>query len=300
MNGEYMEITQMKYFLEVAKTQHMTQSAQKLHIAQPALSQSIRRLEEELGVPLFMPKGRNIVLSEYGKFLQSQLSPIIDKLDSIPDTLQKMANVNRETIHLNVLAASTLVTNAIIEYESTHKEVNFKLQQDSENDLYDIEITTKMFYQLNPDMADTQFVCPEKIYLAVPNNVKYKNIDAITLKEVENEGFISLMGSRQFRYICDKFCHHAQISPNIIFESDNPVAVKNMIGANLGIGFWPEYTWGEIVNDNVKLLEILDPKCSRDIVITYNRNSENDETTEEFFTFLKEYCTKKASSAAAF
>ena len=45
-----MEITQLKYFLEVAKTQHMTQSAQKLHIAQPALTQSIHRLEKELGV----------------------------------------------------------------------------------------------------------------------------------------------------------------------------------------------------------------------------------------------------------
>ena len=56
-----MEITQMKYFLEVAKTQHMTQSANKLHIAQPALTQSIHRLENELGVPLFLHKGRNIV-----------------------------------------------------------------------------------------------------------------------------------------------------------------------------------------------------------------------------------------------
>ena len=80
MEGE-MEITQMKYFLEVAETQHMTLSAERLHIAQPALSQAIRRLEESLGVPLFMHKGRNIVLTEYGKYLHNRLIPIMEQLD---------------------------------------------------------------------------------------------------------------------------------------------------------------------------------------------------------------------------
>ena len=48
-----MELQQLKYFLEVAQSQHIKQSAQKLHIAQPALSQSVHRLEKELGVKLF-------------------------------------------------------------------------------------------------------------------------------------------------------------------------------------------------------------------------------------------------------
>ena len=109
-----MEITQIKYFLEVAQSQHITASAEKLHIAQPALSQAIHRFEKSLGVPLFEAKGRNIVLTEYGKFLQEQLTPIVEQLDKLPEMLQTMAKLNSETIHLNVLAASNLVTNAII------------------------------------------------------------------------------------------------------------------------------------------------------------------------------------------
>ena len=62
-----MELIQIRYFLEVAETKHMTNSAKNLHISQPALSQAIRRLEESLGVPLFASKGRNIVLTEYGQ-----------------------------------------------------------------------------------------------------------------------------------------------------------------------------------------------------------------------------------------
>ena len=56
-----MELTQIKYFLEVAKNEHITKSADALHISQPSLTQSIHNLESALGVPLFRQKGRNIV-----------------------------------------------------------------------------------------------------------------------------------------------------------------------------------------------------------------------------------------------
>ena len=58
-----MELLQLKYFLAVAESEHMTNTAKQLHIAQPALSQSIHRLEQELGVSLFERAGRGIRLS---------------------------------------------------------------------------------------------------------------------------------------------------------------------------------------------------------------------------------------------
>lgn len=75
-----MELTQLRYFMEVAESQHMTRSAEKLHVAQPALSRTIKRLEEELSVPLFAARGRNIVLTEYGRYLKEKLAPALSSL----------------------------------------------------------------------------------------------------------------------------------------------------------------------------------------------------------------------------
>jgi len=284
-----MDLLQIKYFLEVAETQHITLSAERMHIAQPALSRAIHKFEKSIGVKLFEPKGRNIVLTEYGQYLRERLIPLMEELDKLPEMLQTMAKLHGETIHLNVLAASSIVTDGIIAYKSTHKDLNFQLLQNTESDIFDIEITSKIADNRVHEEKPNQFICNEKIFLAVPQSKRFEGRESITLKEAENEGFISLIGSKQFRNVCDRFCRNADISPRIIFESDNPASVKNMIAANIGVGFWPEFSWGNIENDQVKLLEITDPKCSRNLIITYNQNKEDSKNTIEFFEFLKKY-----------
>ena len=64
-----MELLQLKYFQTVAYMEHITKASKKLNIAQPSLSLMIKRLEDEIGTPLFDRKGRNIQLNESGKII---------------------------------------------------------------------------------------------------------------------------------------------------------------------------------------------------------------------------------------
>lgn len=293
-----MELSQIRYFLDAAQTQHITKSAERMHLAQPALTKSIHNLEKELGVPLFARRGRNIVLTQYGEYVRDKLQPLMNSLDRVPAELAHMAETENHTIRLSVLAASTIVTQAIIEYKKKYPNINFHVLQNPEQELFDIEITTNLFYN-NKGNSDNLFICTEKIFLAVPNTEKYQGRTSIDLAEVKDEGFISLFGSKQLRSICDKFCHHAGFEPNIIFESDSPFAVKNMIGANLGIGFWPEFTWGEISSSQAKLLEINNPICRRDILVSYKSIKTDHTYAEKFYEFLKgfleQHCPRNAA-----
>lgn len=295
-----MELTQLRYFLEVANSLHITASAKKLHIAQPALSQSIRRLEKELGVPLIAAKGRNIILTPYGSYLKEELEPILNRLDHIPLQLERMAGINQSTIRLNVLAATSLITNAIIEYKDAHPDVNFVMLQNTQSELADIEISSRIppedsgkkpsSYPLVKTPTDEDFIFTERIFLAVPSEGKFENHSNITLQEVAKEGFISLLGSRQFRTICDTYCAKAGIQPKIIFESDNPAAVRNMIAANIGIGFWPEFSWGSSATDQVKVLEITNPVCRRDLCFKKQKGITKASVVNDFYEFLISYC----------
>ena len=168
-----MELLQLEYFYAVAQNQHMTRTAEQLHIAQPSLTQSIRRLEKELGVPLFYRSGRNIALTTYGEALQNALTPVLKTLHQIPTQLQQMALEREKTIRLNVLAASTLVTQALISYKKDHDGLHFRLIQNSQCEDADITVFTRENFQIPADTKERYELFKERIFLAVPHNSPY-------------------------------------------------------------------------------------------------------------------------------
>lgn len=286
-----MELLQLRYFLVTAKYEHMTKAADALKIAQPALSQSIKRLEQELGVTLFDREKRGIRLNENGLFLKKQLTPILETLDELPSALLENANRQLHTIHLNILAASRLLTDCIIEYKKLHPEVNFRLHQKSEHEQADISITT--IFPGEPLPENSRLILKETFFLAVPSDSPYAAMDSVFLSEMKQEGFISLSANRPIRRICDRFCLDSGFTPHIVGESDNPETVRNLISAGLGIGFWPEYSWGLFSNKTISLVPIQQPVCERDIILTVRPDHISQTVLEDFCHYLSEYAKRE-------
>lgn len=282
-----MELQQLQYFMVAAQYEHITKAANSLHIAQPALSQSIKRLEAELGVKLFERKKGGISLSTSGKVLVDELKPIMQSLDSLPKKLQETARKQHQTIHLNVLAASILVTNCIIAYKAKHPDINFQFVQNPLSMDYDLCITATLPKR---NLSSNQITLEEKFFLAVPASSSYADYDEINLSEVSEEGFIMMADTRPIRSICDQFCLEAGFSPDIVFESMNFESVRSLISAGLGVGFWPEYSWESAEHsNNMVLLPVKSPECKRDIIITYNPQFSNNPCVKEFYDFLISY-----------
>ncbi|MBQ7949137.1 MAG: LysR family transcriptional regulator [Clostridia bacterium] len=290
-----MELTKLRYFYTVAKLGHVTRAAEEIHIAQPALTKAIKQLEEELGVPLFYKKGRNIYLTAYGEYLKGKAEMVFLHVDSIADELEELKQEQRQTVKLNVLAASTAVTEAVIAYKKRNPEVVFQvIQNEAETDC-DVSVSI--------DEADLSTLPPikrkrlleENIYLAVPKNSRYAGRTNIALKEVKDEGFVHLAGSRFFRSVCDKFCLAAGFKPHTSFESDSPVAVKNIIGASAGVGFWPEYSWGKVSAD-VVLLTITDPVCKRRLTLNLHESPTPSAVAQDFYGYLSKFLQKRQRS----
>ncbi len=284
-----MEILQLKYFYALAQTQHVTRTAEQLHIAQPALTQTIHRLEKELEVKLFEPRGRNIVLTEYGKYLERKIEPVLKALNEIPEELQILAGERKKLLKINVKAASGLVTDTIIRFQKSHSELRFQIVQNAETDDADITIFTKESFEKPNGSKDTFYIFSERIFMAVPEDSSFSGRTDISLKELADKKFISLTGAKNLRAICDRYCMQAGFKPDVIFEGDSTSAVENLIVAGLGVGFWPHYTWERYQEKGMCLLPISEPECHRDIVIQLHHRDGGHEEAEAYFHYVSEF-----------
>ncbi len=281
-----MELQKLRYFYTVAKFQHMTKAAEYLCVAQPALSQSIKSLELELGVELFSKKGRNIVITSYGEYLYKRLETLLPEIDSITSEMQKLKGEVTKTVRLNILAASAFVIDSIVEYRKLNPDVVFDYEQSEQKSDCNIVIYTN---GLNVPLANNKishFTKKENIYLAVPKDSAYAKQKSIDLSEVKNEGFIMLSGARLFGALCNEFCHNAGFHPKILFESDSRSAVQNIVSTGAGVAFWPEHSWGTADNNNVVLVPVSNPSCNRDIIIELYGTIPSSCYAQDFYDFL--------------
>jgi len=284
-----MEILQLKYFYALAQTQHVTRTAEQLHIAQPALTQTIHRLEKELDVKLFEPRGRNIILTEYGNYLVRKIEPVLKSLNEIPEELRILAGERKKLLKINVKAASGLVTDTIIRFQKEHNELRFQIVQNAETEDADITIFTQEAFEIPQGSKDSFYIFSERIFMAVPGDSPYAGRENVSLKELADKKFISLTGAKNLRAICDRYCMKAGFKPDVIFEGDSTSAVENLIAAGLGVGFWPHYTWKRYLESEMCLVPILEPECHRDIVIQlHNRGGEHEEA-EAYFDYVSEF-----------
>lgn len=93
-----MELLQLQYFKTIAECQHITKAANKLMISQPSLSNTLSRIENELGVQLFDRQGRNIVLNAYGQIVLEHTNNILRELDNIRTEIDNLEHRQNKVI----------------------------------------------------------------------------------------------------------------------------------------------------------------------------------------------------------
>lgn len=93
-----MDLLQLQYFITIAECQHITKAANQLRVSQPSLSNTLSRIENELGAKLFDRQGRNIVLNDYGKILLAHAKTIFRELDNITTEINELKVQQSNTI----------------------------------------------------------------------------------------------------------------------------------------------------------------------------------------------------------
>ncbi|WP_309484769.1 LysR family transcriptional regulator [Lysinibacillus boronitolerans] len=121
-----MEIRHLHYFMAVCEELHFTKAAEKLGISQPTLSQQIRVLEDELGMPLFDRIGKKIVVTEAGSLLFSYTIEVFNTLQNVKDSIKDLQALEGGQISIGIMPSDLdyRITQLVIDFHQKFPKVN--------------------------------------------------------------------------------------------------------------------------------------------------------------------------------
>ncbi len=287
-----MELLQLRYFQLVAKLQHMTKAAKELNVSQPSLSMMIAKIENELGTPLFIRKGRNIILNEYGEAFLNHVNIILNEIENSKQEIKNMIDVCNKQIIIEATSASIL-TGVLREFMCFNSDCTIRQSigsiQEIESHLKTGEIDFAItFPPIQNQNMESILLKEEALDLVVPVNHRFANRNSINLQEVSSDSFICMIKNSGYRELTDNLCQTAGFTPNVIFEGDFQLMSELLLSGS-GISLVPESLCKIYSNPLIKFLKIDSPICQRTISLSYQKNKYLSSYAIFFKNFVIDY-----------
>lgn len=288
-----MELLQLKYFQTVAWLEHMTKAAEQLQIAQPSLSKTISRLEEDLGVELFDREHRKISLNAAGKVFLNRVDRAFAELNEGQRELNQFIDQDQKSITLAVTIPRVLPS-LLGSFLSKHPDVRFQQFLKSVSSMKKMLLEGDLDYCISSIPIEGEGVrweplITEEIFLIVPPNHQLAERESIRLEEVKDEAFISMNTGYGFRNLTDQFCREAGFVQHIAFEGDEPTVISDLVRQGLGVAFVSELSWVPKSGQFPHKLRIVEPTCQRTIGLAWSEKRYFTPIAKQFRLFVLDY-----------
>lgn len=288
-----MDIVQLKYFKAVAETGHLTNAAKQLNVAQPALSVSISRLENELGVPLFDRQGRRIALNSYGKMYLSYVEQALAILEHGQSEIQAQSEKNENVLNLGLVSKlfSQMVLIGFKELYPDSRIRSYDIMEDGiDEELLkgDVDYVLASRLRQNPEIVGEE-IFRERYLLAVPSDSIYASCKEISLKDIRGEEFISLPKGYEHRIITDGLCEKYGFAPNVTTECFH-CHMAGLVASGAGVAFMTEsQAEKNRANKQLSFIPFAEADCIRHYYILWKADRHFNKVAEGFRNYVRNY-----------
>ncbi|GAB1774225.1 MULTISPECIES: LysR family transcriptional regulator [Priestia] len=295
-----MDFRQIRYFMEVATREHVTEAAHSLHVAQSSVSRQIVNLENELEVDLFIREGRRVHLTPIGKIFFERMKHAMNVIDDARREVKEYLDPEKGTIRITFpisLAAYTLPT-VIYAFRLRYPEAKFQLKQALYHEL--IEGVIKGDFNLGligplpfkEKKLQQKILFTENIVALLPIHHRLAKESSVKLQELVDEPFVLLPEGFVFRDIVVNACQNLGFTPNVAFEGDDIDALKGLVSAGLGVTLMPEVTLVDSLPRSTVKIPLVEPSVTRTVGVITPKERALLPTEKLFYDFLQEFFTR--------
>lgn len=232
-----------RVFYVVAKNKHMTRASEELHISQPAISQAIKRLEDQLGGTLFLRSNKGMELTSEGKMFYDYVKGALELINNAENEFTSFRNLSKGEIKIG---ASTTLTKIILmdtikKFHSDYPNININITNDlTSNLIIDLQKGKLDFVIFNEGNFKENNITTEKIKELRQGflyNPQYFNNSIQSINELNHYPLILQKKESNSR----KFLDHYTLEKNVLLNAKTEVVSQDLVleftDAGFGIGF---------------------------------------------------------------
>jgi DNA-binding transcriptional LysR family regulator len=264
-----MEMHQVRYFLAAAKALSFTRAAELCHVSQPALTTAIKKLEAQLGSPLFHREGRQIALTEFGRRMQPHLSQIVEQERAAETVAKDFRLLNQVPIRVGVMSTIGPMRLAALmaAFEQNSPGVETAVRDGAPEALAALLDADELDMAiLNPldglgENYRAEPLYTERYVVLLPPQHPFGARNALALRDLSGQPYVDRL-SCEMREMVMGFCEDMGVKLYARFRSEREDFVQAMVMANIGFAFMPEYS---VTHPDSVRRPLVDPEVKRTI-----------------------------------
>jgi DNA-binding transcriptional LysR family regulator len=289
-----MELRQLEYFAAVVRHGQFTRASRALSVAQPAVSQQIRRLEGELGLELLRRTTREVELTDAGAALLERAHRILAEVEAARQELSDVTGLRRGSVEIGALPVSSIDTPALVAgFHDLHPQVHIHLHeltlelmlQMLRSDELDLCLALIHPANLAPDIAGI-LIHQEEFVALLRERHRFADRKSITLDRLAEEPLIRFRaGSAVQRSIDDAF-DAAGVTPTYAFQTFELETMRALANRGLGVAVLPG---GYLKREGPAVATVpLRPRVEAPVSLIWRAERRRPPAAEAFLAYARE------------
>ncbi len=285
-----MELRQLRYLVALADERHFTRAAAREHIAQPALSQQIRRLEAEVGLALVERTTRRVALTDAGELLVARARRILAELDDAQAELGALAGVKGGRLAIGALHTMGPVDLSLLlaSFHRNHPAVDLTVREQSSEELAEMlrdDVIDLAFLSVTERIQSHELqlhrLVTEELVVVLPPQHPLAQREALSLSELADGAFISFRAGSRLRELLESAAAGAGFEPRIALESNESRRIRSLVSSGLGVAILPR---SDAVGRGapVAVGRLTEPALTRDVTLASRAKRRHSPAAQAF------------------
>jgi DNA-binding transcriptional LysR family regulator len=290
-----MELHQLKYFVAVAETGGFSKAARRCYVAQPSLSQQIKKLERELGQKLFERLGRTTVLTEAGRALLPRARVILKEAGDIKTGITEDVGSGSGQLSVGLIPtiAPYILPGALKRfYEAFPRaqiNVNENLTERLIKNLIGLEIEMAvMSLPIDDRLIRTEPLFEDPLVLALSPGHELAKSDDVSVEDLKSIPFIALDEEHCLGEQINNFCYERQINPEVVCRTWNLSTIQHCVSFGSGVSLVPKMLVMTDTSKQCVYRAIKGQYPRRTVVAAWHRDRKLSKLASEFIQIVKD------------